>query len=316
MFRSVFPALAALAFAVPAAAQGSAVFQPGNMDLERGPDGNTVILDAPQGLIVVDTGRHPEHAQTILAFAKNVNRTVAAIVNSHWHLDHTTGNQDILAQFPKAEIVASNAVSGALKGFLADSKANAEKALADPKTDAAARLRITRTLNILGHPQWLVPVKPVTANGPRTIAGRTLELHLAPNAVSEGDVWIVVPDEQLVITGDLVTAQAPLFDTGCEEGWAKALNAIAAAQWTKLIPGHGPPMDRAGFDRWHSAFTAYVDCAHSSAKAEDCARGWATNAAGFYTPDEATAVGQLALYYIDILRAPPEQRMAYCRKTG
>jgi glyoxylase-like metal-dependent hydrolase (beta-lactamase superfamily II) len=134
--------------------------------------------------------------------------------------------------------------------------------------------------------------------------------------VSEGDVWILVPDEKLVIAGDLVTTQAPLFDTGCEQGWAAALDDIAAAQWSTLVPGHGPILDRSGFDRWHAAFTAYVDCAHSEAKAEVCARGWLADAAGFYTDEEAGAAAKLALYYIDILRAPPGERMDYCRKNG
>ena len=49
----------------------------------RGPDGNTVVLDAPGGLIVVDTGRSPTHVQAILDYAKAQRRSIAAIVNSH-----------------------------------------------------------------------------------------------------------------------------------------------------------------------------------------------------------------------------------------
>jgi hypothetical protein len=40
---------------------------PGAMLPDRGPDGNTVILVAPSGLIVIDTGRHPWHSDGILA---------------------------------------------------------------------------------------------------------------------------------------------------------------------------------------------------------------------------------------------------------
>ena len=42
---------------------------PGAVPLDSGPDGNTIVLDAPKGLIVFDTGRHPEHAQAILDYA-------------------------------------------------------------------------------------------------------------------------------------------------------------------------------------------------------------------------------------------------------
>ena len=35
---------------------------PGSVPLDKGPDGNSIVLDAPDGLIVVDTGRHPAHS--------------------------------------------------------------------------------------------------------------------------------------------------------------------------------------------------------------------------------------------------------------
>ena len=38
---------------------------------DRGPDGNTVIFVAPDGLVVVDTGRHPWHSDGILGFARD-----------------------------------------------------------------------------------------------------------------------------------------------------------------------------------------------------------------------------------------------------
>src|SRR5687768_2602135 len=59
---------------------------------DRGPDGNSVIFVAPNGLIVVDTGRHPWHSDGILNFARDRKLPVAAIINTHWHLDHSSGN--------------------------------------------------------------------------------------------------------------------------------------------------------------------------------------------------------------------------------
>src|SRR5262249_10852828 len=75
----------------------------------KGPDGNSIFIDAPQGLILVDTGRHPEHAAALLAYARERGRPIAAIFNTHWHLDHSTGNTEIRAAFPDAPLYASNA---------------------------------------------------------------------------------------------------------------------------------------------------------------------------------------------------------------
>src|SRR5580692_9143297 len=66
----------------------------------RQPDGNSIVIAAPKGLIVFDTGRHREHAQEILDFARAQDRPIAAIVNSHWHLDHVGGNPLLRAAFP------------------------------------------------------------------------------------------------------------------------------------------------------------------------------------------------------------------------
>src|SRR5262245_5480685 len=77
---------------------------PGAMLPDRGPDGNTVIVVAPSGLIVIDTGRHPWHSDGILAFARAQRRPVAAIVNTHWHLDHASGNGRVKAAHPAARL--------------------------------------------------------------------------------------------------------------------------------------------------------------------------------------------------------------------
>ena len=98
--------------------------------MNRGPDGNSIFLDAPQGLILVDTGRHPEHAELLLAYARQREQPIVAILNTHWHLDHTTGNMDLLKAYPGVPIVASRAIEGKLfRNFIAPGRAQAKKAL-------------------------------------------------------------------------------------------------------------------------------------------------------------------------------------------
>ncbi len=117
---------------------------PGAVPLDKGPDGNSIILDAPDGLIVVDTGRHPEHSAKILAYARERGRPIAAIVNTHWHLDHTTGNWDIRQAYPQVQVLASDALEGALATYLKKSRDQTEAMLADPKTSAMQRDQIVR----------------------------------------------------------------------------------------------------------------------------------------------------------------------------
>ena len=70
---------------------------PGAILPQKGPDGNTVIYIAPEGLVVVDTGRHAWHSDGILNFARDRKLPVVAIINTHWHLDHSSGNARLKA---------------------------------------------------------------------------------------------------------------------------------------------------------------------------------------------------------------------------
>lgn len=314
--RHVLP-LVATCLAGSALAQSPYVVQPGHIDLEIGPDGNTVILDAPDGLVVVDTGRHADHSQAILAHAEAAGKPVAAVVNTHWHLDHTTGNRDLLAAFPEAQLIATGAIEGALTGFLAEAPARARARAADSSLSDETRARARRNLAALEDRASLVPAEPVTTDRTVEIASRNFDLRVAHAAATEADLWLIAADEGLAVVGDLVVAPVPFFDTGCEQGWREALAAIAAAEWTTLVPGHGAPMTRTDFARWRSAFEGWLDCAGSNAPAAACAEAWMSDAEGFYTSGERQSVRMMAEAYVtEVLRAPAADRMPYCARAG
>lgn len=307
-----FLALAGCAGAKPDVRLQPYAFQPGHIDLARGPDGNTVILDAPEGLIVVDTGRHPDHAARIAQFAQGTGKPVAAIVNTHWHLDHTTGNRDLKLAWPGAQVIATDAAKGARTGFLAAGIESTRAMAADETVSQDQRDAAARRLAAVTDDTSFLPDKTIARDYRTKVAGRTIEFHVEKAAVTAADLWLVVPDERLAVVGDLVVAQAPFYDTGCEEGWGAGLAAIWRADWDTLIPGHGAPMNRTDFERWRTAYHAFVDCSHSGSPAQTCANGWLEDARGFYAAEEAEQVRQLAIYYFGILNAPPEKRMPYC----
>jgi len=290
-------------------------FIPGRVPLDwQGPDGNTVVLNAPKGLIVVDTGRSPMHAQAILDYAKRRGRPVAAIVNSHWHLDHTTGNADIRTVYPKAEVYASTAIEGALVGFLGKGRAQGDKMLTDPKTPEGAKAQMLRGRDRIDHPDKLLPTRPVVKSGRMTIAGHSLYVHLAKFAATEGDVWLYDPKSRTAIVGDLVVGIVPFMDTACAEGWSKALDEVAAVPFTTLIPGHGDPMTRADFLTWQKAYNAFVDCGHSSADKKQCVDGWVRDAAKFIDAEHEGYARAAAEYYLDTrLRSSAEEQQKYCK---
>lgn len=286
---------------------------PGTFEEGRQPDGNSIILDAPGGLIVIDTGRHKVQQDKILAAAKARGKPIAAIINTHWHLDHTGGNQEIRTAYPKARVIASNAVAGALSGFLKDSRKDAEEYLASGEVAQAQKAEILGDFAAMDDRADLMPTDPVTASGKRMIAGRTLELHLARFAATEGDVWVYDPKTRTAYSGDLVVAFAPFLDTACVDGWFKALDQIEASSFVTLVPGHGAAMSRSDFAQWKSAFRHFVDCADSDAPEEQCIAGWKKDAARFIAPLGKRNLDGLLGYYLDKrLRVPPAERNKYC----
>jgi len=290
---------------------------PGSVPLDKGPDGNSIFLDAPQGLILVDTGRHPQHADKLLAYARERGKPIAAIVNTHWHLDHTTGNYDIRAAYPKAQVYATTAIEGALKGFLGRGRDQADKRLADPATPAEVKAQLLRARHRLDHPDTLRPTIPVTKSARMKIAGRRVEVHVTPFAATEADLWLYVPDEGLAIVGDLVVDLVPFMDTACADGWKKALGEVEATPFTTLIPGHGSPMNRAQFLQWKKAFDDFVDCGRSTKLKEECAAAWKRDAAPFIDAEHSTYVTEAATYYLETrLRSSPEEQQKYCRPLG
>ena len=287
---------------------------PGAVPLDSGPDGNTVVFDAPKGLIVFDTGRHPEHAQAILDHAKQRGRPIAAIINSHWHMDHVQGNADIRAAYPNVEVYQSNAIDGALTTFLANGVKNARERLADPKTPPARLAEIRRYLDRMDHPDSVRPTKPVRKSGPMKIAGRRLDVHLAKFAATEGDVWVYDPKTRTAIVGDLVVDIVPFMDTACSDGWSKALGEVAATPFRTLIPGHGSVMTRADFATWRRAYDDFVACGHSDADKTQCVAGWERDAAKFIDDAHRAYVHEAADYYLTTrLRSSPQEQQKYCR---
>lgn len=279
---------------------------PGAMLPGRGPDGNTVVFDAPEGLVVIDTGRHAWHSDGILAFAAHRERPVAAIVNTHWHLDHSSGNGRIKAIYPQASLYTTGAVDRALAhgGFLARNLDSARPMLDDPKLDAIEKEEVQIFIATMNERQILRPDVALAGGGNLAIAGRPFDVHVTDRAVTDADVWLYDAASGVAVIGDLVTLPAPFFETACPSQWRAALDQVWATPFVKAIPGHGRPMDRAAFDTYRRAFDAFMDCAGGGTAAAQCAASWAEGIAPLLGGDERMrrmATGY-AEYYVGMLR--------------
>lgn len=290
---------------VPQAVAAATYLIPGAMLPGRGPDGNTVVFTAPGGLVVVDTGRHPWHSDAILAFAAAHKQPIAAIVNTHWHLDHSSGNGRLKAAFPDARVYTTAAVDRALgpDGFLARSVAAARTQAADLKAPSTRQEETALFLATMETSAALRPDVAIAAPGVHRLAGRELSMRVASDAVTDADVWIYDEATRVAVIGDLVTLPAPFFETACPARWQAALDAVWATPFTVAVPGHGAPMTRDAFDTYRRAFGAFRACVGSDRTPAACAADWTSGIGALLASngDRKQATGYAA-YYVEFLR--------------
>ena len=272
----------------------------------RGPDGNTIIFDAPDGLVVVDTGRHTYHSDAILAFAREAKRPIVAIVNTHWHLDHSSGNVRLKAAFPNARVYTSTTIDRTVApgGFLARNLTDAQATAGQAGLPQLQKEEIQIFIDTMSAKDALRPDVPLTTSSTMTIGGRAFDVHVANDAVTDADVWLYDPSTKVAVIGDIVTVPVPYFETACPDGWKNAMDAVWAVPFDTVIPGHGKAMTRADFDVYRQGFAPFIDCVRSNAETSQCSAAWVTATAPLIGTDEArrTAVGQNMDNYVEYLR--------------
>jgi glyoxylase-like metal-dependent hydrolase (beta-lactamase superfamily II) len=311
-------ALAGIFYGVCAAA--ASLIAPGTYLVEgeslpnRQLDGNSVIIVAPKGLIVFDTGRYKKHAQQLLDFAREQNRPIAAIINSHWHLDHVGGNPLLRAAFPDVRVYASSAIDAARKGFLADYRAQLLADMAGSAKNPEAQESMRAEIALIDAGAALGPTDTITSSGQVNIAGRDLQLHLESHAVTAGDVWVFDPETRVLLAGGLVTLPAPFFESACPSRWRAALAHLDRAPFDWLVPGLGAPMHKPEFTAYRKAFSNLLDCAAGNAETHDCIDGWLSDASAvLHASKDASYARTLVGYYVNnYLRHPTERIRAFC----
>jgi len=316
--RRSSPLLVALALAGVALPVAAEEIAPG-VELVRGelvpgrqPDGNSVLLRGPAGFVMVDTGRHEAHTRKLLDFAAAAGAPVVAVVNTHWHLDHVSGNSLIRREISGVRVYASGAIVEARQGFLATYRRQLEGALAGEAPEAQ-KAEWREEMARIDAGDALVPDEIVTASGTRRLAGRELRIELVEKAVTAGDLYLFDAETSTLVAGDLVTLPVPFLDTACPANWRAALDRLAKEPFVRLVPGHGPVLDRAGFERYRQAFGGLLACAASGAPVAACAAAWTGDMGPLLEGSDPAFVRSLLDYYVgQVLRAGAERDARFC----
>ena len=114
-------------------------------------------------------------------------------------------------------------------------------------SDAAAKAKVESNLRqaetYLEELKKMRPAPPTRGvpGGVTTLreGGREIQLHVVGRAHTDGDVFVYLPKEKVLVTGDAVVDWMPFIGDGFPEDWVQSLATLEKLDFTHIIPGHG-----------------------------------------------------------------------------
>ena len=230
-----------------------------------GLDGNSVVITSDAGVLIFDTNGTPSAAAAVLAeVRRQTDKPVHYIDNSHWHWDHWYGTEVYTRAFPDAIVIAHEKTRQLMMGpalefnrpgletQLPEFIRSLEKRVADARgggPPAADQAALERTLDEARF--FLDQKSKATLVFPSLTFSDRLDLYLGRRrvqilnfgrAVTPGDAALLLPDEKILIAGDLLIRPVSFALSVYPSEWLGALEKIDALDVSIIVPGHGDPM--------------------------------------------------------------------------
>jgi glyoxylase-like metal-dependent hydrolase (beta-lactamase superfamily II) len=214
-----------------------------NVYMLEGQGGNITVAVAKNGIIMVDGQYAPLHDKIKAAIATISNLPIKYLINTHFHGDHTGGNEAFARD--GATIVSDVNV----KNRLAEGTSNG---LTGAKTPPAA----------LGA----LPTKTYAGGMLKIrLPGRVADLKHIANAHTDGDTYVWFKTANVLSTGDTFTnGRYPNIDFA-NGGNIKGMIAAADAYLkltnarSRIVPGHGPIADKAALAEYRTMLVTARD---------------------------------------------------------
>ena len=213
-----------------------------NIYLLQGAGGNMAVQTGPEGKLLIDSSfatAVPRLREAIAALGPDPDNT---LINTHWHIDHTDGNQGMHAA-----------------GF---------QILAHRKT--RDRMAMPAEMPVLGislpaYPDAALPVTTFDSSMHMWHNGDSIDLvHFEP-AHTDTDIYIHFHNADVLHAGDVwFNGFYPFIDEssgGSISGTIRADEKILALAGpnTKIIPGHGPLGTRAELQQFRDMLSGVRD---------------------------------------------------------
>lgn len=192
---------------------------------------NAGFIVTDEGIIVIDALASPNHAGGLLKAIREISdKPIRYLVNTHWHWDHTFGND----AFPdEAEIYSTEACKERLAKDGPD--VWKKQATANPKNYEGAEL--------------VLPEVTFTDEKVIRLGGRNFIVKHLGKGHTQGDAIVMEPAARVIYAGDLLFNGLHPFmadERSDSKAWISTLRKLHdlaqpdPEKW-KVVPGHGEP---------------------------------------------------------------------------
>ena len=221
---------------------------------------NNVVIVNDADVVVVDTGTSPAAARAFVEDVKKItDKPIKYVVNSHFHYDHTAGNQifgpdvqiiatDYLYQrlattdvlhgepFVTSQVTTlATRVDTLTKQIAAEGNAQ-QKAALEKDLAEAQRLQRNNSEIKVTPPNVHYATKMVLNRG-----GREIDMLFLGRGHTGGDTVIFLPKERIVCTGDLMESRLAYMGDAFFSEWITTLEELKKLDFAVDLPGHGVP---------------------------------------------------------------------------
>jgi glyoxylase-like metal-dependent hydrolase (beta-lactamase superfamily II) len=208
----------------------------------EGQGGNITVAVAENGIIMVDGQFAPLHDKIKAAIEAISKQPVKYLINTHYHGDHTGGN----------EAFASD-------GVTIVSQINVRTRLAAGTSNGLTGARTPPA------PQGALPSDTYTNFSKIRLKGRVADLKHIANAHTDGDTYVWFKTANVLSTGDTFTnGRYPNIDfanggnirgmIAASDAYLKLTNAKS-----RIVPGHGPVADKAALTEYRTMLVTARD---------------------------------------------------------
>jgi cyclase len=227
-------------------------------------ESNSLFIVGDRDVIVVDAQSSSARTRETLAALRQItDKPVSALINTHWHDDHVTGNEVYKQAFPSVEIIghANNAEEMATTavqfrkgvasragtiGYLRSLVEKRESFLGGPIDSLEARSHQLSAWLTDDYSNASPDFRPLTPT--RTLSDslilhqgkRRVEVRFLGKGHTSGDLVVWLPSERILATGDLLMWPVQFIgSTSFPREFAQTEERLRALKAATVVPGHG-----------------------------------------------------------------------------